>query len=172
MLATRLDQLERAGVVTRWPKPEGCGHHYGLTAAGRDLADVIAALGAWGERWIEVTTERSDPAFALWAWHRVQVDRSRLPDRPVVVAFVFPDEAPTNRRYWLRVERADIELCYSDPGGEPDLWVTAASLPFVDWHRGVRAWTDVVGAGDVRVDGPRALARALPTWHLDEPVVG
>src|SRR6185437_11697074 len=72
----------------------------------------------WGERWVEVTPDRSDPGFALWAWCQVQLDRSALPAGRVVVAFTFPDERPGNRRYWLLVEHGDAEVCYSDPGGE------------------------------------------------------
>ena len=101
---------------------------------------MIGRLAAWGERWIEVTTERSDPGFALWAWCQVQLDRAALPPGRVVVALIFPDERPTNRRYWLLIEGGDAEVCYSDPGGEPDLMVEAGSLAFVDWHRGARSW--------------------------------
>ena len=68
---------------------------------------------------MEVTTERSDPGFALWAWCQVQLDRAALPAGRVVVALIFPDEAPTNRRYWLLVEHGDAEVCYSDPAAKP-----------------------------------------------------
>jgi DNA-binding HxlR family transcriptional regulator len=166
MLVKRLAQLERAGVLEKHPKRSGAGSTYALTAAGRDLAGVIDELAVWGERWVEVTTEHSDPGFALWAWCQVQLDRNALPAGRVVVGFTFPDEGPGNRRYWLLVEGGDAEVCYSDPGGDPDAEVVARSLPFVDWHRGARSWADVVRAGDVEVHGPRALARAIPRWNL------
>lgn len=136
MLAKRLTELEQAGVVRSEPKPTGRGCFYALTEAGEDLADVIRALGTWGERWVEVTTVHADPGFALWAWCQAQLDRSRLPEGRVVVAFVFPDQPSGNRYYWLLVEHGDADVCYSDPGGEPDLLVEAESLAFVDWHRG------------------------------------
>ena len=104
MLLKRLDELQHAGVIESRAKPDGRGHLYGLTEAGADLAGVIEQLAVWGERWIEVTTERSDPGFALWAWRQVQMDRAALPAGRVVVALTFPDEAPTNRRYWLLIE--------------------------------------------------------------------
>lgn len=171
MLVRRLAELERAGVIARTPKPGGQGHRYRLTEAGSDLAGVLTALGEWGERHLEVTSEHGDPGFALWAWCQVQLDRSRLPDDRVLVAFTFPDQPPTNRRYWMLVERRTAELCYSDPGGEPDVHVVAESLPFVDWHRGRRSWADVVRAGSVVVTGRRDLTRALPTWNLQAPCV-
>ena len=171
MLLKRLDELERAGVITSSPKPDGRGHLYRLTDAGADLVGVIDGLAEWGERWIEVTTERSDPGFALWAWCQVQMDQSALPAERVVVALIFPDERPGNRRYWLLIEHGEAEACYSDPGGEPDLVVEAGSLAFVDWHRGERSWRDVLRSGDIRLTGPTWLRRSFPTWNRHEPVV-
>ncbi|MBX7435015.1 helix-turn-helix transcriptional regulator [Mycobacterium sp. Y57] len=171
MLLKRLDELTRAGVIETQLKPHGRGHLYRLTEAGADLADVINGLATWGERWLEVTTERSDPGFALWAWCQVQLDRSALPDGRVVVAFTFPDERPGNRRYWLLVEHHDAEVCYSDPGGEADLIVEARSLPFVDWHRGERTWQSVLRSGDVKLTGPVRLRRAFPTWNRHVPAL-
>ena len=171
MLLKRLDELERAGVITSSPKPDGRGHLYRLTEAGADLGGVIDRLAEWGERWIEVTTERSDPGFALWAWCQVQMDRSALPPGRVVVALVFPDERPSNRRYWLLIEHGEAEACYSDPGGEADLVVEAGSLAFVDWHRGERSWRDVLRSGEVRLTGPTWLRRSFPTWNRHAFVV-
>lgn len=171
MLIKRLGELERANVIHKTPKERGHGHVYHLTDAGRDLADVIGALGSWGERWIDVTTEHSDPGFALWAWCRVQMNPDVLPERRSVVEFAFPDQPPTNRYYWLLVERKHAELCYSDPGGDPDLRVTAESPAFVDWHRGALRWGDAIRNGTISVEGDRALAGALPTWNRHEPLL-
>jgi DNA-binding HxlR family transcriptional regulator len=169
MLLKRLEELDRAGVIESSKKPDGRGRLYTLTEAGADLAGVIDGLAAWGERWVEVTTDRADPGFALWAWCQVQLNRASLPPRRVVVALIFPDEAPTNRRYWLLLDDGDAEVCYSDPGGEPDLTVQARSLAFVDWHRGKRSWSDVLRSGDVSITGPTSLRRAFPTWNLRHP---
>ncbi len=98
---------------------------------------------------MEVTPDRSDPGFALWAWCQVQLDRSALPAGRVLVAFTFPDERPGNRRYWLLIEHGEAEVCYTDPGGQPDLSVEARSQAFVDWHRGARSWRDVLRSGDI-----------------------
>jgi len=170
MLSKRLSELEHAGVIRSRPKEHGRGSTYELTEAGADLADVIHALGDWGERWVEVTTTHADPGFALWAWCQAQLDRSRLPDDRVVIAFTFPDEAASNRFYWLLVEHGDAEVCYADPGGTPDLYVEAESMAFVDWHRGALSWSAAQRDGRVRITGPRRLARALATWNLHAPV--
>ncbi len=170
MLVKRLAELEHAGVVRSAPKASGRGSTYELTEAGADLGAVIGAMGAWGERWVEVTTTHADPAFALWAWCQAQLDRAALPEGRAVVAFVFPDEAPGNRYFWLLVEGGDAEVCYSDPGDDPDLHVEAESSAFVDWHRGALSWSSARRDGRITVTGSRSLARALPTWNLHEPV--
>lgn len=170
MLVKRLDELERAGVIRAVPKASGRGSTYELTEAGADLRAVIDALGEWGDRWLDVTTAHADPGFALWAWCQAQLDRSALPVARTVVAFVFPDEARGNRHYWLLVEDGDAEVCYSDPGGEPDLLVKAESLAFADWHRGALSWAEARRTGRIAVTGDRRLALLLPTWNLRAPV--
>jgi len=169
VLVTRLDELERAGLVRVEPKASGRGHRYLLTEAGHDLASVVAAMAAWGERWVEVGPQHTDPGFALWAWCRVQLDRSALPGERVVVAFVFPDQPRGNQRFWLLVEHGDAEVCYSDPGGEPALHVRAESAAFVDWHRGALPWGRALRSGRIEVHGDRRLAGLLPGWNVHEP---
>jgi len=170
MLTKRLRALERAGVITATPKPNGQGSIYRLTEAGTDLADVIDSLGRWAETWVEVLPEHADPGFALWAWCQVQLDRDALPGGRVVVHFVFPDEAVGNRYFWLLVDQGDAEVCATDPGGEPDLHVVARSSAFVDWHRGALSWSEALRRRDITIDGSPALTRAFPTWNTRTPV--
>lgn len=165
MLARRLRELERDGIIVATPKANGQGSTYALTAAGRDLGEVIDSLGRWATTWVDVRPEHTDPGFALWAWCQVQLDRDVLPAGRTVVAFTFPDEKPANRRFWLLVEDGDAELCYRDPGGEPELRVTARSGAFVDWHRGALDWADALDAGDIAIHGRAPLARAFPSWN-------
>lgn len=164
LLIKRLKDLEHAGVVR---KTTGSGRRtgYELTEAGRDLAGVIDALGTWGERWLEVTTEHSDPGFVLWSWAKYYFEPSALPDHRVVVEFTFPQEPPTNRRYWLLAEGGDAELCYSYPGDEPALYVVAQSDPFMRWHIGELDWAAAVATGAIQVSGRPDLARRLPDWN-------
>ena len=168
MLSKRLDELRLAGVIEVTAKPDGRGYSYRLTEAGADLAGIIGGMAEWGERWLEVTSEHSDPGFALWAWCQLQMNRSALPASRVVVALIFPDEKPANRRYWLMIEHGEAELCYSDPGGEPDLIVEARSRAFVDWHRGARSWSDVLRSDDIRLLGAPELRRSFPTWNAHQ----
>lgn len=169
MLVTRLSELERAGVISVVPKRRGRGNRYLLTDAGQDLASVISALSEWGERWVEIVPEHTDPGFALWAWCQVQLDRSALPADRVVVEFLFHDQPRGNQHYWLLLENGDAEVCYKDPGGEPAVLVRAESAAFIDWHRGALPWHRALRTGRIGVSGDRQLARQLPTWNLREP---
>jgi DNA-binding HxlR family transcriptional regulator len=55
LLSSRLKELEAAGIVTREVTPRTPVRiEYGLTAAGRDLAPVLAELRTWAERWAAV----------------------------------------------------------------------------------------------------------------------
>lgn len=169
VLVTRLAELERAGLVSIEPKPGGRGHRYRLTEAGYDLGDVVAALATWGERWVEVGPPHTDPGFALWAWCRVQLDRTALPHGRVVVSFEFPDQPKGNQRFWLLVEDGDAEVCSSDPGGDPAVWVRAESAAFVDWHRGALPWGRALQAGRIEVHGDVEVSAMLPRWNVHEP---
>ena len=124
------------------------------SAAGNELTDLEL---------VEVSIVAR--GFALWAWCQVQMDRSALPSDRLIVALIFPDERPSNRRYWLLIDGGDAELCYSDPGGQPDLVVEAGSRAFVDWHRGARSWRDAIRSGDIKLTGPAWLRRSFPNWN-------
>ncbi|MBA9007497.1 MULTISPECIES: winged helix-turn-helix transcriptional regulator [Thermomonospora] len=51
ILTARLRKLEAAGIITRRPYSEHPPRHeYHLTAAGRELGDVLLMLGRWGDR--------------------------------------------------------------------------------------------------------------------------
>ncbi len=169
MLVTRLTELERSGIVRRVPREGARGSRYLLTDAGHDLAGVLDQLAAWGERWVELGPEHTDPGFALWAWCMVQLDRTQLPADRVVVSFEFSDQPPGNRRFWLVVEHDDARVCYTDPGGEPAVHVVAESAAFLDWHRGRLSWVGALRAGRIVVTGDRAVAASLPRWNLHEP---
>lgn len=160
LLIKRLKELERAGIVTKL-----AAGGYELTSAGADLAAVIEALGHWGERWLEVTTEHTDPGFVLWSWARYYIDVDKLPSSRTLVEFTFPEEPPTNRRYWLLAEGGSAELCYAHPGGDPDVFVVATSDAFTRWHVGALEWRRALAEGSIQVTGATRLARTLPLWN-------
>ena len=89
LLSRRLQQLVRAGIITREESDDAV--HYRLTEAGEELRPVVLALGTWGTRWIpDLADPDLDPKLLLWDMHR-NVDRERVPPRRTVVAFEFGD---------------------------------------------------------------------------------
>jgi DNA-binding HxlR family transcriptional regulator len=165
LLTQRLRLLERVGVIEVQPKPHGHGVTYQLTDAGRDLSGVLWALHDWGEKWLELGDEHTNPALVLWAWCTVYLARERLPDHRVVVRFEFTDQPPSARRLWMLVEHRDAEVCKHHPGFDEDLIVQTDGKTFAHWHLKHLEWADALRSGRIRVTGPRPLGRALPTWN-------
>ena len=79
LLASRLRELERAGVVESRPNERGRGSRYGLTKAGEDLGGVMLAMGSWGERWLELAPEHLDPGVVLNSWVSWYLAHDRCP---------------------------------------------------------------------------------------------
>ncbi len=163
LLAKRLRQLEHAGVVERRPAPNGKWAEYHLTAAGRELEQVIEALGHWGARWAfgDPRTHERDPALLLW-WMRRRINRHLLPPRRVVVRF---DISGSKRhRLWLLLHPDDVSLCLQDPGFDVDLIVTAHVADLYRAWLGRIPLAEVLRDSVIRVDGIPALIRAFPRW--------
>jgi DNA-binding HxlR family transcriptional regulator len=165
LLTQRLRLLKRVGVIEVRPKPRGRGVTYQLTDAGRDLSGVLWALHDWGERWLELGDEHTNPALVLWAWCTAYLARERLPERRVVVRFNFTDQLEEARHLWMLVEHGDAEVCKHHPGFDEDLIVETDGKTFAHWHLKHLEWADALRSGRIRVTGPRALGRALPTWN-------
>jgi DNA-binding HxlR family transcriptional regulator len=164
LLAQRLRQLERFGIVEKIPSKNGRGPRYVLTESGEELAHVCVTLGEWGARWLELAPEHLDPSMALWSWCQSYVNASALPPRRVVVRFDFLQRP--KRTLWILFENGRGEVCQKHPGFEEDLVVTAKPEPFINWHTGWLSWQQALREGQITVAGPRDLARSLPTWNL------
>jgi DNA-binding HxlR family transcriptional regulator len=166
LLAKRLKDLERAGVIEIRPKPDGPGSIYEPTQAGREAAEVMVALQNWGRKWAELKPEHAHPGVVLWVWVRFWLDRDRLPRRRVVVRFEFPTLPAAARQSWLLIERGDAEYCLKHPGGEEELIVVIHDpVAFARWHLGEIEWSAALRSGAIEVKGSSTLARALPTWN-------
>jgi hypothetical protein len=152
-------------VVDRRPKASGQGSTYHLTESGRDLQGTLWAMRDWGERWLELADEHTNPALVLWAWTTTYLAHERLPDGRVLVRFEFPEQPKEARRLWLLVEDRDAEVCTHHPGFDEDLVVETDARTFAQWHMKDMEWSDAVRARRIRVTGPRKLARSLPTWN-------
>jgi DNA-binding MarR family transcriptional regulator len=165
LLSERLRMLEDRGIVATKARSGRRGRQYELTESGRALWNVIEPLAAWGQQWVERQPQHTDPSFVLWAWVHVHLKRDKLPKRRVVVQFDFPEQPPAYSRFWILAQHGDAELCSSHPKYDCDLRVRATNAAFTRWHLKQAEWSALLRAGQLEVDGPRALARSLPTWN-------
>ena len=160
LLSARLRTLEAAGVIERRPNRLGRGWEYHPTRAGRELETVLNELGIWAQHWIELRQEDCDPAYLMQTVHAV-LRLDRLPRTPLTVRFEFTEHP---KIYWLVLGGQQPELCYYDPGRDAELVVTADERALGSVLLGRLPFTEAVGRGDIRFDGPPGLVRAFPTW--------
>jgi hypothetical protein len=117
-----------------------------------------------GERAIAPLRRFGRPLFDGIAARPYIALQSSLDAGHATVRFKFIDQPVRNRHFWLVIDHGDVELCVNDPGFEPDLTVRAETEAFVRWFMGQLNWADVLRAGTVSLEGPRALSRAFPSW--------
>ncbi len=167
LLSRRLHQLTRAGIVVRLG--DGGQARYVLTRAGRELRPVVEALGVWGTRWIgEIGDEDLDPKLLLWDMHR-NVDRARVPAGRTVVQFRFPDVAADARDWWLVITADEVDVCDADPGYAVAVTLTVSLRRMTEIWRGDLRWAEAVKSGELEVQGPHALRRAVSGWFTLSP---
>jgi DNA-binding HxlR family transcriptional regulator len=176
LLAQRLRELEDAGIVESRPLPNGRGREYQPTRAAEAFAVVLDRLAEWGQRWGSTQFDPDNLDLSLLMWNvRRRVDLARLPDRRVVVRFEFrsfPARCRGFKTCWLILERAGTDVCQKDPGFEVDVVLTADAAAIARVWMGALTFEQAVRAGSVRLDGPRELVRAFPTWLLLSPFAG
>jgi DNA-binding HxlR family transcriptional regulator len=168
LLAQRLRELEEAGVVASVPRARGRGREYRLTQAGEEARSLIMGLGEWGQRWARrhIAPEDLDAELLAWDMHR-RLNVDRLPARRVVVRFDLrgvPRHQSGRKTWWLVLTRPEVDLCLKDPGFEVDLTVDADLAALTRVWMGDLQLHDALRGGLIRLDGPRELVRAFPTW--------
>jgi DNA-binding HxlR family transcriptional regulator len=176
LLGGRLEQLADAGIVRSVARPGGRGREYQLTAAGEELRPLIQCLGEWGQRWARAQVGRGDldAGLLMWDIHR-RLNLEALPSTRVVVQFDFsgvPATMRCPRTWWLVLERQDVDLCLKHPGFLVDVVVSADLRALTRVWMGDVPLAETVRAGLIRLDGPRSLVRAFPSWLALSPFAG
>lgn len=171
LLASRLRDLEGAGVIERLPGAQSKVAEYHLSEAGRDLKKVIEALGAWGVDWAfgEPLPEELDPGLLVWKIHQ-RINLELLPAKRTVVEFDFT--GPRARRVWLLLEPSDVSVCVTPPGFDSDLVVRADLAFFYRVWLGHVEYEAAIRRGAVAVEGLPALAKQFPRWLMWSPMAG
>ena len=165
-LSARLKRLEEAGVVERRPDDGGGKSLYFLTDAGDELREVVFRLGKWGHRWgRDLATDDLDPEHLIWSMH-MRMNTEIMPAGRTTIAFEFADQPARQRYFWILAEDKKVQACLKHPGFDEDLRVIANLRSFTFAWRGFVSLRDEIAKGNVRVVGPKKLAKAFPDWLL------
>jgi DNA-binding HxlR family transcriptional regulator len=165
LLSQRLRELESAGIVTRTRSKSGSSlFEYQMTESGKDLRSVVEAMGFWGQRWVEarLSLKNLDASLLMWDMRR-NLNPAPLPDRRTVIQFTYEELPASKRLWWLVVEpRGEVDLCWSDPGFEIDLYVST------DLHTMTAIWMGLTTVAKERTKvalaGNKDIARKMQTW--------
>lgn len=172
LLAKRLRELERAGVLTSAPAAKGPRREYRLTESGEEFRHLIEGLGTWGQRWTNrVQPENLNAGILIWNIRR-RIATDRLPARRVVVYFNFTG-APASyrgiRKFWLLLERSGVDVCVNDPGFEVDLYLDADLAAMTRVWLGDLAFAEAVRLKKIRMSGMPGVIRQFPSWLPSSP---
>ncbi|KUI03026.1 helix-turn-helix domain-containing protein [Mycobacterium sp. IS-3022] len=162
LLSKRLQTLTRAGVVQRI---DDDGHpSYVLTQCGRELIDVVTALGSWSLRWIgDLGDQDLDPHLLMWDIRRT-VPADRWPAGRTVVAFRLSGVAPKAASWWLIVADGRADICDFDPGYDVAAMISTSLRTLTQVWRGDLAWSYALRNGSITIDGPSLIRRSIPNW--------
>jgi DNA-binding HxlR family transcriptional regulator len=165
LLSQRLKELEAAGVIERRPlKSEKGVFEYHMTASGQDLRPVVEAMGFWGQKWVEakLSLKNLDPSLLMWDMRR-NLNPTPLPDGRTVIEFTYPELPASKQSWWLVVEsHGAVDLCWSDPGFDVDLYVSTDLRTMTAIWMGL---TTVKNEGaKVALTGNREIAGKMQAW--------
>lgn len=161
LLSKRLRELQAAGIIERGKDRNS----YQLTDAGRDLKMVVDAFGMWGQRWMSrhLALQNLDPVLLMLDMQR-NCDLRRLPKRQAVIFFNFAEQRATHRKWWLIVQRGEVEVTAEDPGVEPDLTVESSLRAMTEVWMGLTTVEQETAAGEMRVHGDEDIADTMQHW--------
>ena len=149
LLAQRLKSLERVAVIEARPNSTGRGSTYHLTEAGSQLAELIGALGIWGQNWLDLQPEHLDSDILMWAILN-HLPPDKMPAQRRVARFEFRD---AKKRYWLVLRRNDPDICYTDPGYGDDLVLRADLEAVTRVYLGQLSLADARRCGLLEIEG-------------------
>lgn len=165
LLSQRLRELEAAGIIERRGlRPEKGVFEYHMTESGKDLRAVVEAMGFWGQKWVEArqSLKNLDPSLLMWDMRR-NLNPTPLPDRRTVIEFLYHELPQSKRSWWLVVEpHGEVDLCWSDPGFDVDLYVSTDLRTMTAVWMGVT--TVAKEAGKFTFTGDREIASTMQTW--------
>jgi DNA-binding HxlR family transcriptional regulator/putative sterol carrier protein len=164
-LSTRLKELEEGRVIRRrlLPRPAS-GTVYELTDYGRELEDIVVALGRWGAKTID---ERGAQDAFRPGWFVIALLGSFRPDRARRLRVTY-QLTLDGTVFHLRVEHGRLEHGRG-PASNAELIIDTDSETLFALLRGQRSPADAVAAGSVRIDGSmETLERMIELFALQQ----
>ena len=167
LLSKRLKDLETAGIVMRSRRggdPEL--HEYTLTAAGKDLGQVVWAIGQWGQKWVstESSLGKLDPNLLMWDMRR-NLNTEPMPRRRSTIQVIFSDQPEARRNWWLVVEPGEeVDLCSVDPGFDVDLYLVTDLRTMTEIWMGSKTVSRAKAENRLVITGNRQLEADLQSW--------
>ncbi len=168
LLAQRLKELEKAGVVISQQKQTGQGHEYLLTPAGEALRPLIEAMGVWAQQWgsEQIAPADLDDALLMWGMRR-RVNLEAVPAQKIVIQFDFQGltkGGKTHRSWWLVIEEGEVDVCQKDPGFEVNVLILADLSAFTHVWMGYTDLNLALQQGTICFEGDRPWVQQVPTW--------
>lgn len=157
LLAARLQQLEREGLVER--REAQARSTWALTAAGQALEPVVMELGRWGARYMDAPrrTDAVNPGWGLLSLKR----RYRGGERGVLGVEV----GAASFELWFEPRRLGVQQVKAV---RPDATVVLTPAAFGALLRGLTPFKALEEAGEVSLQGDeQAAARLLASLGVD-----
>ncbi len=171
LLVQRLRDLEDHGVVRRVAGRDSGVLEYHLTPAGQELELLVGAMGHWGQRWVtsELSLQQLDASLLMWDMRR-HLDLEPMPRRRSVIQFLYAEQAPVDRSWWLIVEPdsgkagAPVDLCSVEPGFDVDLYVACDLKTMTGIWMGVDTVRAALDSQRMHLTGDPELASNMQSW--------
>jgi DNA-binding HxlR family transcriptional regulator len=167
LLSKRLKDLEAAGIVVRRQLAgDPDVYEYTLTAAGKDLTQVVEAVGEWGQKWVKTDSslENLDVNLLMWDMRR-SINAKPMPPRRSTIQVIFSDLQEAKRNWWLVVQPGeDVDLCSVDPGFDVDLYLVTDLRTMTEIWMGYTAIAQAKANEKLVVTGSRELEANLQAW--------
>jgi DNA-binding HxlR family transcriptional regulator len=156
VLSHRLDELERAGLVTRrkLPKPASVWV-YDLTPWARDLEPIMQTLGRWAARDPQHRKDLHFGTTSLILSLRTNFDPSLADGVHLVIAL-----RPNDESYVARVARKKLTIGAGEPA-DADATITGDPRAFASVTYGGRPLADAIDTADLVVTGSIAAAESF-----------
>ena len=139
---------------------------YKLTAAGRELEPVVAAIGVWGHRWVESeqTLDNLDVGLLMWDMRRnLVVDP--LPHRRLSIQFMYPDLPSAQQNWWLLIDPENgVDLCSVDPEFDVDLFARCSLRTMTAIWMGLDTVPKAISDDRLMLTGDRDVASNMQQW--------